>query len=154
MAPGGLENSPIFDPVLGFGGNGALAPGNFTNPAPGLPVPPFDIPGHTGGGCIPNGPFKDFVVHLGPGPNVNPVSRCVRRDFAPGVFREWGGPANFSYTISQSTFGWLGRTAELTVHSAGHGGIGGLYGDMVDTYSSRKCLFGSLSLLVNSRHTN
>ncbi len=131
--------SPIFDPTTGFGGNGAYIPGNFSNPAPGVSVTsPFDIPGRTGGGCIPNGPFANWQPNIGPGPNVNPNPHCVRRDFSPPWFNNNTNPAAVAAGQVQSTFGWLDRISEYTVHGGAHFAIGGIYGAMSDLYSSRK----------------
>jgi len=41
--------SPVFDPELGFGGNGPFVEGNASDP--------FAVPGRTGGGCVPDGTF-------------------------------------------------------------------------------------------------
>jgi len=46
-----IFRSPVFDPKTGFGGNGPFV----ENPNP---FPPAPVPGRTGGGCVPNGPFK------------------------------------------------------------------------------------------------
>ena len=59
-----LLESPVFDAVTGFGGNGV--PGAYT-----LPVDPdgtnkFYIPSSFVG-CVQDGPFASYVICLGPG---------------------------------------------------------------------------------------
>lgn len=51
---GHFSTSPIFHPTLGFGSEGS-GPGN----------------------CLPDGPFAEYEVNVGPGFNL--VSRCVNR---------------------------------------------------------------------------
>ena len=48
--------SPVFDPVYGFGGNGPFVPIDPTNPN--------EVPGRTGGGCVFDGPFKNYIVQF------------------------------------------------------------------------------------------
>jgi tyrosinase len=62
---------------------------------PGLPDTPLYLEPGLGGGCIKSGPFKDYVVNLGPlgmdtvptgpegGLGYNP--RCMKRDVGPAV---------------------------------------------------------------------
>jgi len=137
--PSKFAKSPMFDPVTGFGGNGAFIPGNVSNPAPGLSVgPPFDLPDRTGGGCIPDGPFQGLISHMGPGNSTALTPHCVRRDFAPYSLANNAGTANVSDGMAQPDYGWLERTTEFSFHAGGHWGVGGLYGDMSNMWSSRK----------------
>jgi tyrosinase len=136
-----FKSSPIFDTVAGFGGNGAYLPGNFSNPQPGLFVgAPWDIPDRTGGGCIPDGPFKDWMVKLGPGTNIQPNSHCVRRDFAPISFTNMTSPESVADGLSKPDYGFFSSTTEFSVHAGGHLGVGGLYGVMADQWSSRRSI--------------
>jgi tyrosinase len=138
-SPQDFLNSPIFDTETGFGGNGAFIPGNMTNPAPGMFVgPPRDIPDRSGGGCIPNGPFKDLTAHIGPGINVSSNPHCVRRDFAPESLANNSGPAMVEAAMAFPDYGSFSRGTEFTTHPGGHWGIGGIYGAMSDKWSSRK----------------
>ena len=132
-------NSPIFHKDHGFGGNGNWVPGNFTNPAPGLPVnPPWDVPDRTGGGCIQTGPFANLTTHLGPEDSVALNPHCVRRDFSPVSFANMSGPAAVKEGMSQPDHGWFDRITESSFHAGGHWGVGGLYGHMTDKWSSRE----------------
>ncbi|KAF2177619.1 hypothetical protein K469DRAFT_356398 [Zopfia rhizophila CBS 207.26] len=80
MPNSSLAASPIFNPESGFGGNGIYFPGDFTHPPPSAAIgPPNDLPDRTGGECITDRPFKDTVVHIGPG---------IRRNSIRDVFNE------------------------------------------------------------------
>ncbi|CAI0654037.1 unnamed protein product [Colletotrichum noveboracense] len=65
-----MLKSPVFDPDTGFGGNGEWVPGTPENPEPGVPLTGgtlvFNMSDRTGGGCIPNGPFANLTLHMGP----------------------------------------------------------------------------------------
>lgn len=131
--------APIFDPVTGFGGNGAWLPGNFSNPPPNVTVlAPEDVPDRTGGGCLQDGPFKDTLIHLGPSQNLKDNPHCIRRDFAPLTYHKLLNNSQIPDGLAQPDFGWFARKTETTVHSGAHRGIGGMLGDMVEKASSRK----------------
>ncbi|KAH7390635.1 hypothetical protein BKA66DRAFT_459432 [Pyrenochaeta sp. MPI-SDFR-AT-0127] len=132
-----FSSSPVFDTVTGFGGNGEYVPGNFSNPQQELFVgAPWDLPDRTGGGCISDGPFKDWIVKLGPGTNINPGPHCVRRDFAPITFTNMTSSASVAEGMSMPDFGLFSSTTEFSAHGGGHLGVGGLYGTMSDQWSS------------------
>jgi tyrosinase len=65
---GTFELSPIFDPVLGFGGNGKL-------------VPDLRRRGQLKASCIETGPWAKYQLHLGADTNLNDNPRCLIRDF-------------------------------------------------------------------------
>ncbi|PKS13374.1 hypothetical protein jhhlp_000145 [Lomentospora prolificans] len=130
-------NSPLFDDETGFGGNGKYIPGNVTHPANGVPPRnPDDFPDRTGGGCIQSGPFANLTTHLGPGNSTDLNPHCVRRDFSPESFANRTGKAQIDDGMAQLDFGSFGRLTEPSFHAGGHWGIGGLYGDMTDKWSS------------------
>ncbi|KAJ7322965.1 tyrosinase, partial [Mycena albidolilacea] len=94
-----IDNSPVFDPIHGFGGNGIYIPGyagpfnNFTNS-------PEWIPG-TGGGCITTGPFASYNLSLGPG--TIPTNHCLTRNFNNAY--AWAlSSAQIANTTKQPTF--------------------------------------------------
>ncbi|KAH9229139.1 hypothetical protein K456DRAFT_1923934 [Colletotrichum gloeosporioides 23] len=135
-----LEASEVFDPESGFGGNGEWVPGTFEDPEEGIPVTAEGVPvsfdGRTGDGCIPNGPFANMTIHMGPGASTAYYEWCVRRDFMPQFFNESAHSNVISRLMLLPDFGQLTRQAELSVHGAGHPGVGGLYGTLTDTYAS------------------
>lgn len=137
--PETFASSPAFDDTYGFGGNGDYVPGNFSHPAPGLPVnPPWDVPDRSGGGCLEDGPFAGLMSNLGPGLNISYNPNCIRRDFAPESFRNMSGPTAVEEGLDQKDFGFFDRITQSTFHSGGHWGVGGLYGTMTDKWCSRK----------------
>ncbi|KAF5502368.1 Tyrosinase ustQ [Colletotrichum aenigma] len=135
-----LGASEVFDPESGFGGNGEWVPGTFEDPEEGIPVTAEGVPvsfdGRTGGGCIPNGPFANMTIHMGPGASTAYYEWCVRRDFMPQFFNESAHSTVIAGLMLLPDFGQLTRQAEISVHGAGHPGVGGLYGTLTDTYSS------------------
>lgn len=147
-----LGASEVFDPESGFGGNGEWVPGTFEDPEEGIPFTAEGVPvsfdGRTGGGCIPNGPFANMTIHMGPGASTTYYEWCVRRDFMPQFFNESAHSTVISRLMLLPDFGQLTRQAEISVHGAGHPGVGGLYGTLTDTYSSRK---SHILLLINLR---
>ncbi|KAK7214684.1 hypothetical protein V2G26_002687 [Clonostachys chloroleuca] len=136
-SPEAFFNSPIFDAKTGFGGNGDWIPGNITHPMEGIFVTSggLDIPDRTGGGCVPDGPFKGMVNHLGPNDSLAYNPHCVRRDFSPSHFNV-SSMDNVKNGIATPNFGTFTRTTELTFHGGGHIGVGGLYGTLTDGYAS------------------
>ncbi|KAF9638700.1 Tyrosinase [Lasiodiplodia theobromae] len=127
--------SPVFDPILGFGGNGLLIPLNTSDP--------LSVPGRTGGGCIQDGPFANLTVNLGPLSDLSGNPRCLARDFSPYFAGRYLGMNQTQVTLSQPDFGWFDRVVEggpsfdaSGVHGGGHYGVGGTYGQMGDLYAS------------------
>jgi tyrosinase len=96
---GNFATSIVLDPETGFGGNG-VGPSN----------------------CIADGPFKDYVNAIGPGPNI--TDHCIDRIISDCSSQ--GAAKSFVDTCMKagnlSTF-W--PCLEGAPHSAGHGGIGG-----------------------------
>lgn len=121
--------APVFDPELGFGGNGKYIPSNTSDP--------FYVPGRDGGGCVTDGPFSginDFV-HLGPQNNITYTPRCLRRDFSPSFAMEYLSINQTLVTLGQEDFGWFARVVEgepsfsaSGIHGGGHYGVGGTLG--------------------------
>ncbi|KAH7007804.1 hypothetical protein B0J12DRAFT_714999 [Macrophomina phaseolina] len=133
-------NSEMWDPDTGFGGNGAYIAGTQDDPAPGVPVTaasfPFNLSDHTGGGCIPDGPFANMTIHMGPGPSTEFNEWCVRRDFVPSQFLLSANSTSVAAAMDQPDFGWFSQQSEMTTHNAGHVGIGGVYGVLTDVWAS------------------
>lgn len=99
---GKIEKSELLDPVDGFGG-GTL---NKTV-------------------CIPNGPFKDYVLHTGPGFENAPEGRCVERKLnnraTYGARKEY---VEHCYKFEKFEQAWQ-CMEESGPHNAFHAGVGG-----------------------------
>ncbi|EAU83695.1 monooxygenase [Coprinopsis cinerea okayama7 len=134
--PGRMRDSPVFDPVTGFGGDGATSspspnPGN-----PGFPGFP-GFPGG-GGGCVATGPFNTTRLNLGPGTAVG--EHCLTRAIGDQMKSSLTS-ANVQATLAQTTFETFRTTLEnggravngFGIHGGGHAAVGG---EMVNPYSS------------------
>ncbi|PGH15885.1 hypothetical protein AJ80_05417 [Polytolypa hystricis UAMH7299] len=131
--PSNWAKSPVFDPVYGFGGNGAFVESNGPN----------DVPGRTGGGCVADGPFKDMVIRLGPMDDLSGNPRCLHRDLSPYFAGRYLGMNQTILTISQPDFGQFTRVNDggpsfddSGLHGGGHYSVGGTFGEMGDLYAS------------------
>lgn len=134
-----MEEWSIFNSDDGFGGNGPYMdlPANSTL---------FPVPGRTGGGCVPDGPFTadKFLVGLGPSHNASIANpHCLKRDFSPEVVKYNLQKATWNEVLEQSNFGRFAKRLEAepnwtttNIHGGGHFGIGGSMGDMGDSYNS------------------
>ncbi|KAL9110832.1 MAG: hypothetical protein Q9227_004632 [Pyrenula ochraceoflavens] len=111
-------------------------------------APSFFLPTAQGGGCITNGPFKNFTANLGPvvpslkyiTPNPDNVTgfghnpRCLRRDISSYVSSHYTSDKNVSDLITQNNDiywfafllqGGLFQNNFLGAHAGGHFTIGG-----------------------------
>lgn len=120
--------SPLWDPVTGFGGNGATVP---------LDTSPFAVPGATGGGCVTDGPFANFRLHLGPGASLDATDRCLKRGFSSFIAENFSSAAKVNNALAQGDYGWFNKIVEgetnfinVGIHGAGHYSIGGEAGDL------------------------
>jgi tyrosinase len=132
-----FEDSPVFDPVYGFGGNGKGGS---------VPAPPPQSMNQSqlpAGNCIADGAFAGLVSSLGPGYSLDVKKpHCIIR--------------NFNSTFADETLGWTNNVIPLLkeadfanftnafnfptntntpigVHGGGHGSV---YGEMGNVYSS------------------
>ena len=67
-----FHKSPVFDPATGFGGTGIGGtgiPGTYTLPKDVAGTSKFFDP-ESFVGCVTDGPFYSYTVHLGPGKSV------------------------------------------------------------------------------------
>jgi tyrosinase len=119
---GDMATSPVWHPTLGYGGNG-----NWTK---------RDAQGRRGAtiydGCVLDGAFKDYQLHLGIGSKTAYNPRCLKRDFhLPMMVKS----ASTKYVInpilataSYDEFQNLNVPSEdspFGPHSLGHLGVGG-----------------------------
>ncbi|KAJ7322964.1 tyrosinase [Mycena albidolilacea] len=107
-----IDNSPVFDPVYGFGGNGIDT----------------SVSG-AGGGCITTGPFASYNLSLGP--STTPTNHCITRAFS-NMFVSSLSSAQIASTTKQQTFENFRIEVEgfsvpptLKAHDGGHFSVGG-----------------------------
>ncbi|KAI1467969.1 uncharacterized protein F4812DRAFT_459251 [Daldinia caldariorum] len=137
-----LLGSPIFDSEYGFGGNG-----DYIADISGFPdewVTDIDIPGRSGGGCLTDGPFAGINASMGPGRHTEYTPHCIRRDISPWLMLRSLNADTVNFVLNSSSFFELDHRIEglalgvlaVSVHGGGHLGIGGMLGDMANTWSS------------------
>jgi tyrosinase len=131
--------SPIFDPVTGFGGNGANGSVPVTIP-PGTTFP-TGLTGTPLGSCIDDGPFANKLLVLNPGPPPDGIltagtGRCLKRNFQPGLVDgalAWNAnvelvlnlTAYVNFTRGFDALAGTGIPSGPGIHGGGHIGIGG-----------------------------
>ena len=132
-----MRDSPVFDPQLGFGGDGVSGtyqlPPDFNSLVPQkIPIDPKAFKG-----CVQDGPFASSSIRLGPGKLV--TEHCLVRGIND-TYKQYITPARVWDAITQPTFELFrteveGRpvTATPKIHDATHVLIGG---DMSNFYSS------------------
>ncbi|KAL7273540.1 hypothetical protein RUND412_003605 [Rhizina undulata] len=125
-----LPSSPIWDPETGFGGDGEYIPGLIN------PVDP-KIPPGTGGGCIKDGPFKNWTLHLGLNTTLIRDDHCLRRNMNPTVASVWMTRDQEKNILRQTNFWDMDLQLEgypswelLKIHGAGHNLQGGAATDI------------------------
>jgi tyrosinase len=142
-----MEKSEVFDGSdTSLSGNGVFIPnqldikvltGNYT---------PSVFPTGSGGGCVTSGPFKNYVVNMGPsflstpGGNVtgmsNPLDynpRCFTRDLTTSILQQFNNYTSIVHLILNNHNVWdfqtdlqgLPGTGLLGVHGGGHYAMGG-----------------------------
>jgi tyrosinase len=115
--------SSIFFAKNGFGGNGP-----FVEATP--EQNPLNITGHTGGGCVSDGPFvpSAFMLNF-------PTRDCLRRDFIPWIMNTFPDPKLVQNVLDQPDYTGFAYAVEGTpsfaarnIHGSGHFGVGGVLG--------------------------
>ncbi|KAJ7176749.1 tyrosinase [Mycena filopes] len=134
-----LAQSPVFDAVHGFGGNGASVPnysGQFSNLSA-LASAGWVAPG-AGGGCVADGPFAAYNLSIGPGTEV--TNHCLQRAFNDHIRDAFLSGARVAEVLVQPTFEAFRVELEgapvtqtMRLHDAGHNAVGG---EMADNFSS------------------
>ncbi|KAK0119415.1 hypothetical protein ONS95_010867 [Cadophora gregata] len=133
-------SDPLFDPVYGFGGNGAYIE-NITGL---IDTAGITIPGRTGGGCVTTGPWANLMVPMGPGNNLSCNPHYLRRDFAPSLAISKLNSSVLAWVQQADTYAQYDRRvqsmtpdiAAFATHGGGHSGVGGAVGEFSDFYSS------------------
>ncbi|KAF7364338.1 Tyrosinase central domain-containing protein [Mycena sanguinolenta] len=125
-----LSESPVFDPVYGFGGNGldiADYNGSFENHT--LMVAAGWVAPGAGGGCVTDGPFAEFMLSVGPGLNI--TDHCLSRAINDNM-QKFLSPARVAELMPLTTFEEFRIEIEGTpvtktfrVHDGGHIAVGG-----------------------------
>jgi tyrosinase len=134
-------DSPLFDPITGFGGNGPYV--NTTN-MNNTNLGEEKVPGKTGGGCVPNGPFVNLSVNMGPGNSTAYNPRCLKRDFSPYLVSWTLNSSLVNWVLAADSYAVFDLRAQgdgisvwdMTYHGGGHAGVGGDTGDIGNPYSS------------------
>ena len=130
-----LVESPIYDPVTGFGGTGV--PGTYTLP-PDTPdfANKFYIPSSFVG-CVQDGPFASYVIPLGPGKLI--TDHCLVRG-VNDTYKQFITSSAVKNATRLPTFELFrieleGKPITPTnkMHDGGHIGVGG---EMSNFYSS------------------
>lgn len=129
--------SPVFDPIDGFGGNGANVSGVYTGQFSNLTHVPTFAPG-TGGGCVLDGPFASYNLSLGPGTLA--TNHCLQRGFNDN-FAHLLTVKQLNTTLKLGNFEEFRTVLEgipaipgaFGLHAGAHFGVGG---EMNDVYSS------------------
>ncbi|KAF2400179.1 Di-copper centre-containing protein [Trichodelitschia bisporula] len=117
-----LKASPVFDPVIGFGGDGVRVARNVSVPAappppknpmldwltaniPGFEMPMFD-PAMMGG-CVQDGPFKNITLHVGPMGRMisGEKGRCLTRGFNQFIMDSAASKENIRKVLASKDFG-------------------------------------------------
>lgn len=134
-----IRNSPVYDPITGFGGNGA-AGASLPPPTPSRPP----VEGGTGGGCVLDGPFQNMTLNVGPGQSVSFNPRCLSRSINPAIANQYlnyeTNIAPLWNTTTYKEFSTLtegnqraGSPPVITFHSAGHYVSGGEGDDFISS---------------------
>ncbi|RPB03291.1 Di-copper centre-containing protein [Choiromyces venosus 120613-1] len=123
-----LHSSPIFSPTAGFGGDGDYVANQTTPP---------DLPRGTGGGCIHDGPYANWTIHISRNTTLFREDRCLQRSINPDVAAYWTTPQRQADILAQPDYGWMSKVLEggpswetLGIHGAGHFIVGGTDGEV------------------------
>jgi len=127
-----LRESPIFDPITGFGGDGV--PGTYILPADPSGIGAISRPEEYKG-CVQDGPFRDslYTVHLGPGNLV--TDHCLVR----GINEGWKHAivsSNVNEQLAKGTFEDFRLAIDSRmngIHGVGHVIVGG---EMTNVFSA------------------
>lgn len=117
---GNFRSSSIFSPNA-FGGDGDVKEGVVAWHQGNI---------HHSAGCIKDGPFKNYKLHIGPGPDnkTHCISRSISDEASTGA-----SLANVQECLDKKTFEDAWHCIEAEPHYGGHRGVGG---EMWNPFSS------------------
>ena len=125
-------SSPVFDPVTGFGGNGVSGTYTLPNDAANTSIVPYAFVG-----CVQDGPFSSYTIHLGPGKSI--TDHCLVRGIN-STYSQYFTPSAMANATSLTTFEefrieleGMPFTPTHKMHDSIHFGVGG---EMSSFYSS------------------
>ena len=128
-----FRQSPVFDPVTGFGGDGV--PGTYTVPKDDADTSKIDPESFVG--CVEDGPFSSYTIRLGPGKLVTDhclvrgINTTLTQYFTPSAVADATSLSNFEqFRIELEGMPF---TPTHKMHDSVHVGVGG---EMSNFYSS------------------
>ncbi|KAK8073633.1 Tyrosinase-like protein orsC [Apiospora phragmitis] len=124
-----VVESPIFDPIHGFGGNGPYIANTTGFPEDWQTMTP--VPNRTGGGCIEDGPFVHVNVSMGPGNHTGYTPHCLRRDLSPWLVTQALNASKLAFVMEAEDFwhldhrieGFSLEIADMSLHGGAHLGL-------------------------------
>ncbi|KAF9558272.1 Di-copper centre-containing protein [Agrocybe pediades] len=130
-----ILNSPVFDPTTGFGGDGVPGTFNISSLLSEAIIESSQIYLPSFVGCVQDGPFANFTVHLGPGKAIQEhcLMRGVDDEFTESLSREAVEKALAQPTFEKFRVELEGGEDRPSEHGSGHLVIGG---DLGNLYSS------------------
>lgn len=95
-----VYDSPVFDPVTGFGGNGPYVEATPEENT-------FNLTGRLGGGCVLDGPFiyPNFTLNRG-------GAHCLTRDFLPPVMNTFAQQSLVDHVLASKDYTEFARRLE------------------------------------------
>ncbi|RPA74265.1 Di-copper centre-containing protein, partial [Ascobolus immersus RN42] len=137
-----FAQSPIWDATYGFGGNGFPVDLSLPNPnAPGIPGYEY----RSGGGCVMDGPFKNYIIRLPRRDLTVPEPRCIERAWNIEYFQHFMHRSTELQLYTEPTFTRFlsteldkipdifnyppGAIETINMHTAFHLSIGGTEAD-------------------------
>ena len=87
---------------------------------------------------ITDGPFKDRQIPMGPANHTEYTPHCLRRDISPWLITQtanssvvnWALQATSHWDLDHRIEGLSLAVSGMTLHAAGHLGVGGMIGDV------------------------
>ena len=118
-----IISAPIFSGPNSFGGNGVYDPEAEIFWLEGFP----EFVGH-GGGCVPDGPYANEIIHIKGGSDSGYTERCIKRNIIQEIATIWVNPNRELDALNKPTFyeftqaaeGDLNWASNFGLHNGGH----------------------------------